>query len=156
MCDVTLSACADADILLMSAAVADFRPANTARQKIKKADSDLDVRLVRTSDILSAVSAQRQQTGLPRFVVGFAAESEKLTENARAKLAAKGLDMIVANDITAPEAGFAFETNQVVLLLRDGTQEQLPLMTKTAVAEKILGRVASHCGQGTERRTQDD
>jgi phosphopantothenoylcysteine decarboxylase/phosphopantothenate--cysteine ligase len=155
MCTATLAACADADLLLMAAAVADYRPANAAPQKIKKADADLSLRLARTPDILSAVAAQRQQTGSPRRVVGFAAESENLAKNARAKLTAKGLDMIVANDITDPEAGFAVETNQVVLFMPDGSTERLPLMTKTAVAKAVLDRMASQVSRDKERRSQD-
>jgi phosphopantothenoylcysteine decarboxylase/phosphopantothenate--cysteine ligase len=76
-------------------------------------------------------------------VVGFAAESQELIDNARAKLATKNLDMIVANDVTAPDAGFATETNRVVILDRTGGMEELPLMSKAAVAEAILDRVAS-------------
>ena len=141
MRDATLTACADADLLLMAAAVADFRPETTAQQKIKKENSDLVLRMVRTPDILKAVANQRKQTGFPRVAVGFAAESQDLTENARAKLAAKRLDLIVANDITAPGAGFGVETNRVLLIRKDGGIEPLPLMSKGAVAEAVLDLV---------------
>jgi len=127
-----------ADVLLMAAAVADYRPAATTPQKIKKGERDLTLRMVRTPDILSAVAVLRAATGFPRVVVGFAAESEGLVENARAKLAAKNLDLIIANDITAHDAGFAAETNQVVILDRGGDVEELPLMSKAAVADAIL------------------
>lgn len=140
MLDAVLEASADADVLLMAAAVGDFRPATVPAHKIKKT-ADLTLRLERTPDILAAVARQRVVTGFPRAVVGFAAESQDLLENARAKLEAKRLDLIVANDITAPDAGFAAETNRVVLLDRAGGVEELPLMSKAAVAETVLDRV---------------
>ena len=129
-------------MLLMAAAVADYRPAEDAPQKIKKGEGDLTLRLVRTPDVLAAVAERRAATGRPRVVVGFAAETENLIENARAKLQAKGLDLIVANDVTAPGAGFAVETNRVVILDREGRADPLPLMSKPAVAEAVLDRVA--------------
>jgi phosphopantothenoylcysteine decarboxylase/phosphopantothenate--cysteine ligase len=137
MHDGVMSAVEGADVLLMTAAVADYRPATAAPQKIKKGAGDLNLRLVCTPDILSAVAARRAGTGFPRVVVGFAAESENLVENARAKLAAKNLDLIVANDVTAPDAGFAAQTNRVVILDRQGGVEELPLMSKAAVAEVV-------------------
>ncbi|MBL7062654.1 MAG: bifunctional phosphopantothenoylcysteine decarboxylase/phosphopantothenate--cysteine ligase CoaBC [Anaerolineae bacterium] len=142
MHDAVLSAVEQADALLMTAAVADYRPAVAASQKIKKGEGDLTLRLARTPDILAAVARQRTETGFPRVVVGFAAESENLMENARAKLSAKHLHLIVANDVTAPDAGFGVETNRVVLIGRDGSVEELPLMSKAAVAEAVLERVA--------------
>ena len=143
MHDSVISAVEGADALLMSAAVTDYRPDAVASQKIKKGTGDLALRLIRTPDILSAVAVRWAQTGTPRVVVGFAAESQELIDNARAKLATKNLDMIVANDVTAPDAGFATETNRVVILDRTGGVEELPLMSKSAVAEAILDRVAS-------------
>jgi phosphopantothenoylcysteine decarboxylase/phosphopantothenate--cysteine ligase len=149
MRDATLAACAEprpgaqlkgADLLLMSAAVADYRPTTVASQKIKKSQDDMTLHLVRTPDILAAVAAQRAESGFPRVVVGFAAESQDLVENAHAKLAAKNLDLIVANDITAADAGFGGDTNRVLLIERDGSAEPLPLMSKAAVAEAVLER----------------
>lgn len=140
MLDAVLEATADADVLLMAAAAGDYRPATISEHKIKKT-ADLTLRLERTPDILAAVARQRADTGRPQIVVGFAAESQDLLENARAKLEAKRLDLIVANDITAADAGFAAETNRVVLLDREGGVEELPLMSKTAVAETVLDRV---------------
>jgi len=142
MKNAVLAACQQADLLLMAAAVGDYRPATVAPHKIKKEEGDLTLHLKRTSDILSAVAAQRAATGLPRVVVGFAAESQDLIENARTKLARKNLDLIVANDVTAPGAGFATETNRVVVLDREGGVEELPLMSKAGVAEVILDRAA--------------
>ena len=141
MHDAVLSAVERADVLLMAAAVADYRPAEVAPQKVKKGEGNLILRLARTPDVLAAVAQQRAETGYPRLVVGFAAESENLVENARAKLEAKRLDLIVANDVTASDAGFAVETNRVVLIGRDGSVEELPLMSKAAVAEVVLERV---------------
>jgi phosphopantothenoylcysteine decarboxylase/phosphopantothenate--cysteine ligase len=137
MYDGVMSTVEGANVLLMTAAVADYRPATAAPHKTKKGTGDLNLHLVRTPDILAAVAARRAETGFPRIVVGFAAESENLVENARAKLAAKNLDLIVANDITAPDAGFVAQTNRVVILDRQGGVEELPLMSKAAVAEVV-------------------
>jgi len=125
-----------ADALLMAAAVADYRPKQTAKAKIKKeAAASLTIELVRTPDILSEVKGD--------FVkVGFAAESDNVLANARKKLAAKKLDLIVANDITAPDSGFDVETNRVTIIDKSGQVEELPLMSKREVAERILDRVA--------------
>jgi phosphopantothenoylcysteine decarboxylase/phosphopantothenate--cysteine ligase len=148
MHDVVLATAGDADVLLMAAAVGDFRPERAAAQKIKKGDRDLGVRMVRTADILSAVAVRRADSGYPHVVVGFAAESENLVENARDKLTAKNLDLIVANDITAHDAGFAAKDNRVVILGPGGSAEQLPLMSKAAVAEVVLERVVALLAAG--------
>ncbi len=143
-----LEASAEADVLLMAAAVADHRPEEAAAQKMKKGDRDLTLRLSRTRDILAAVARERAETGRPRVVVGFAAETEDLVDNARQKLEAKKLDLIVANDVTAPGAGFGAETNRVVLVDGQGEPTELPLMSKFAVAERILERVEDVLGRG--------
>lgn len=140
MMQAALDASAEADLLLMAAAVGDYRPEAVSPQKIKKEGDDLTLRLVRTPDALGAVADRRSKTGHPRVMVGFAAETEELMANARAKLQAKGLDLIVANDVSAPDAGFGAETNRVVLLDREGGLEELPLMSKAAVAETVLER----------------
>jgi phosphopantothenoylcysteine decarboxylase/phosphopantothenate--cysteine ligase len=154
MHDVVIPAVERADALLMASAVADYRPETVASQKIKKRAGGLTPRLARTPDILSAVAVRWAETGSPRVVVGFAAESESLVENARAKLVTKNLDLIVANDVTAHDAGFAVETNRVVLIGRDGSVEPLPLISKAAVAEVVLEQVvgllaARGTGDGT-------
>ena len=141
MTDAVLAAAKDVDALLMAAAVADFRPAQTARQKVKKEGGLSSLELEATTDILAAVAKQRQDTGRPTVVVGFAAETENLIENAAAKVQAKSLDLIVANDISAPDAGFEVDTNRVILLDAWGDSEPLPLMSKWAVAERVLQRV---------------
>jgi len=133
-----------ADALIMAAAVADFRPSQVADQKIKKTDDTegLTVEMVRNPDILLSVRQQRERTGFPLVVVGFAAESEHLMENAQGKLERKGLDLMVANDISASDAGFATDTNRVVLMEPQQEPERLDLMGKDRVGEIIIERVA--------------
>ncbi|MDD5127439.1 MAG: bifunctional phosphopantothenoylcysteine decarboxylase/phosphopantothenate--cysteine ligase CoaBC [Dehalococcoidales bacterium] len=130
-----------ADALIMAAAVADYQPKTAAKGKIKKESKDsLTLELVRTPDILGEVKGN--------FVkVGFAAESENTVANAKAKLAKKNLDLIVANDITDPQSGFDVDTNKVTLLDRSGKVEALPLMSKRQVAEQILDRVGKLVGK---------
>lgn len=131
---------ASSTVFIGAAAVADYRPAERAAQKIKKTGARLRLELERTPDILASVSASRHE-GL--LVVGFAAESERVVENAREKLRRKKLDAIVANDITADGAGFGCETNVVTLLAADREAPlALPLMSKREVADKILDEVA--------------
>jgi len=137
----TLEAAAKADVLLMAAAVADFRPASASADKIKRGGPSLPLSLEPTEDILRAVAERRAKSGKPAVVVGFAAESRDLVANAAAKRSAKGLSLIVANDITAPGAGFGVDTNRVTLIGADGAPEPLPVMTKKAVAEIVLDRV---------------
>ena len=148
MCDAVLAACRDADALIMAAAVADFQAAAQADQKIKKtADPvELDLKLVRTPDILQAVREQREQTSRPGVTIGFAAETQNLIDNATAKLHSKSLDLIVANDVSATDAGFAVDTNRVTLLDAGGGVEPLPVMSKSQVAEHILNRLAALLG----------
>ena len=146
MHDAVLQETTDADVLVMAAAVADFRPAEPAEHKIKKADGVPTTVLTRNPDILLDVAHEREKTGMPAVVVGFAAESRDLLENARTKLEKKGLSMIVANDIGATDAGFAVDTNRVTVMADDGTTETLPLMSKEAVAEQIVERVADRLG----------
>jgi phosphopantothenoylcysteine decarboxylase / phosphopantothenate---cysteine ligase len=123
-----------ADVLIMAAAVADYRPKSPAGQKIKKGDAGLTLELESTPDILGTVRGE--------FVkVGFAAESANIVENAREKVKQKGLHFIVANDITARDSGFGVDTNQVTIIDREGGVDTLPLLTKSEVAERILDRV---------------
>jgi len=123
------------DALIMAAAVADYRPKKTAKDKIKKGKAGLTIELECTPDILGSVKGN--------FIkVGFAAESSNLVENAKGKLKQKRLDFIVANDITASDSGFGTDTNRVTIIDRKGKVENLPLMSKREVADKILDRVA--------------
>ena len=138
MAESVLSESKDAFALIMTAAVADFRPVQKAANKIKKSGASLTLELESTTDILKAVAEQKTQTGFPQKTIGFAAESQQLLENAKKKLEGKKLDLIIANDITAPGVGFAGTTNQVTLLFADGRQETLPLQEKSAVAEAVI------------------
>jgi phosphopantothenoylcysteine decarboxylase/phosphopantothenate--cysteine ligase len=141
MRDAVLFACQGADALVMAAAVADYRPAEAAAQKIKKNSDQLALQLGRTPDILAEVARLREAGRGPKVAVGFAAETGDLLENARAKLLRKRLDLIVANDVSGADAGFAVDTNRVTLLSADGAVEALPLMAKEDVAHEIWDRV---------------
>ena len=129
------------DVLLMAAAVADFRPSRPSEDKIKRAGGAIDVHLEPTSDILGMVADRRKQSGGLKVVVGFAAESRDLVGQARRKVKSKGLDLIVANDISAPDAGFAVDTNRVTFVDASESVQELPLMSKADVAEAVLERV---------------
>ena len=135
MKEAVVKATVKTDALLMVAAVADYMPKTTATQKIKKGAGGLTLELVKTPDILSEVKG--------KFIkVGFAAETQDLISNAQKKLTGKGLDIIVANDVSAKGSGFGSETNKVTILKKDGKPEDLPLMSKREVAEKILDNVS--------------
>ena len=135
MCEAVLAATADADALIMAAAVADYRPSIVAGQKIKKTAADeMAIHLDRTTDILATATGD--------FVrVGFSAESENLEANAADKVRRKDLDLIVANDITEEGSGFGVDTNRVALIDRELRVERLPLLSKYAVGHRILDRV---------------
>ena len=137
-----LEACQNADGLIMAAAVSDFRAAEQSGQKIKKTGAPLTLSLQENEDFLKEVPA-----GIIK--VGFAAETENMLANARKKLLEKRLDMICANDVTQPDAGFAVDTNRVTILVKDGDEEELPLMTKYEVAQRVLDRLATLLQQGT-------
>jgi phosphopantothenoylcysteine decarboxylase/phosphopantothenate--cysteine ligase len=128
-----------ATVVVAAAAVSDYRPARASDSKLKKRDAPLALELVRTPDILEGLG----QAKGGRLLVGFAAETEDLVANARGKLEAKNLDLIVANDVTAPGAGFGGATNAVLLLRRDGQRRDVPLATKREVAERILDEVGA-------------
>jgi phosphopantothenoylcysteine decarboxylase/phosphopantothenate--cysteine ligase len=146
MLEAVLNESPGADALIMAAAVADFRPKVSAKGKIKKEGGVPQIELEATDDILKAVTSQNGGAKRPKVVVGFAAESKSLLENAASKLESKGLDLIAANDISARDAGFAVETNRVTLLFADGRKESLALMNKTDVAEILIERVAGLLG----------
>ncbi|HEX8990285.1 MAG TPA: bifunctional phosphopantothenoylcysteine decarboxylase/phosphopantothenate--cysteine ligase CoaBC [Anaerolineae bacterium] len=165
MLEAVLTESLAADALIMAAAVADFRPRHLAKDKLKTRDGVPQVELEATEDILKAVAARKrspevsfrgagaagrpggaeaaeqQAITAPRVVVGFAAESRSLEDNAEEKLRSKNLDLIVANDITAPDAGFGVDTNRVTLIHAGGEREPLPVMSKAEVADVILERV---------------
>jgi phosphopantothenoylcysteine decarboxylase/phosphopantothenate--cysteine ligase len=141
MLDAVMAHLPQAAAIIMAAAVADFRPVQAARQKIKKEGGIPELKLESTPDILSHVADFRKSNPSLQVVVGFAAESQTLLENARSKLAAKNLDFIVANDITALDAGFAVDTNRVTILAADGSVQSLPLMSKAEVAAAVMEHV---------------
>jgi len=138
--------CQGADALCMAAAVADFRPTETASQKIKKGEGIPTLVLERTTDILAAVKNQRAKTGYPKITVGFAAETQNLLSNAEHKLQSKGLDLIAANDVSKSDAGFGVDTNRVTLLWAHGKREDLPLLSKTEVAETLIEKLGKLLG----------
>ncbi len=146
MRDAVLAAVPECDILVMAAAVADFRPAEVVGQKIKKEAAGLTLRLERTPDILAEVAVERERGGRPGLVIGFAAETEDLLRHARAKLEAKRLDLIVANDVSSPDSGFGVDTNRVILLDRHGLEQALPLLPKEEVAGRIWDWVETRLG----------
>lgn len=129
----------DADIVIKSAAVADFRPANVADNKIKKGESgeEMSIRLERTDDILKYLGEHKREN---QFICGFSMETENMLENSRKKLEKKNLDMIVCNNLKEQGAGFQTDTNKVTIIDRKSTEE-LGLMSKAEVADKILDRI---------------
>jgi phosphopantothenoylcysteine decarboxylase / phosphopantothenate---cysteine ligase len=135
-----LSRADEADVVVMAAAVADFRPVDVADSKIKKAGGVPQVVLEPTNDILAALGAQRRPG---QTIVGFAAETDDLRANAADKLARKGVDLIVANDVSAPGVGFEHDTNAVVILGAGGAAQDIPLTDKRAIARAILDAVST-------------
>ncbi|MDU4961457.1 MAG: bifunctional phosphopantothenoylcysteine decarboxylase/phosphopantothenate--cysteine ligase CoaBC [Sporomusaceae bacterium] len=127
----------DAAIVIKAAAVADYRPQQAENHKIKKTENQLQLTLEKNPDILAELGSLKRQ----QFLVGFAAETRDLLRYAREKLERKNLDMIVANDVTAPGAGFNTDTNQVKLIFKDGGTEDLPLLSKEAVAQLLLRKI---------------
>jgi phosphopantothenoylcysteine decarboxylase/phosphopantothenate--cysteine ligase len=136
MRDAVLAATKHADALIMAAAVSDYRPVERAGHKMKKGPDRKSIELERNADFLLEVPDSVLK-------VGFAAETDDLVDNAQAKLVDKRLDLIAANDVTAPGAGFAVDTNVVTILDRSGGREELPLMSKYDVAQRLLDRVAA-------------
>jgi phosphopantothenoylcysteine decarboxylase / phosphopantothenate---cysteine ligase len=127
----------EASVVIMAAAVADYRPTAARAQKLKRTDERLTLELEPTPDILAELGREKGA----RILVGFAAETDRVADNARAKLSRKGADMIVANDVTQKGAGFDADTNIVTLFLRDGREIPLPQLTKFDVANRILDHV---------------
>jgi phosphopantothenoylcysteine decarboxylase/phosphopantothenate--cysteine ligase len=140
MADAVLALAPSAGIVVMAAAVADFRPVTAAGTKLKKADGVPEIVLERTPDILAALGAAKPPG---QVLVGFAAETDDVRANAAAKLTAKRVDLMVANDVTEPGAGFEVDTNRVVLLDSAGQIDELPLMTKHRLAGVILDRIST-------------
>ena len=141
MKEAVLEHLVDSTALVMAAAVADYKPAAVSERKIKKADDDLTLALERTADILMTVKQRRADTGYPMIVVGFAAESENLVENASDKLQRKGLDLLIANDITATDAGFEVDSNRVLVLDIDGGLHKIDRRSKADIGAYIIERI---------------
>jgi phosphopantothenoylcysteine decarboxylase/phosphopantothenate--cysteine ligase len=127
------------DVVIKAAAVADYRPRQKSAQKLKKQAISPVLELERTSDILSYLGEHKNR----QVLVGFAAETENLLENAGGKLRQKNLDLMVANDLTEPGAGFGVDTNLVTLLYSSGETEKLPMLSKKEVAGILLDRVVA-------------
>ncbi|MFU8839119.1 MAG: bifunctional phosphopantothenoylcysteine decarboxylase/phosphopantothenate synthase [Nitriliruptoraceae bacterium] len=130
------------DVVIKAAAVADFRPETAAASKLKKEAGAPTITLVPNPDVLAELGRQRGRAATP-VLVGFAAETDDVEANGRAKLAAKGADLLVVNDVSANDAGFEVTTNRVVVLDRDGGRDAVPFGSKRAVAERILDRVVT-------------
>lgn len=137
MAEAVLSRFNDVDVVIMAAAVADFRPSIAASEKIKKAGGSPLLELEPTVDVLAELGMRK----VGQYLVGFAAETSHLVEHARGKLESKNVDLFVANDVTAPDSGFEVDTNQATLLDSGGSVEELPMMSKNELADVILDRV---------------
>ena len=137
MFEAVQTALPETDVLIKAAAVADYRPANVAEDKIKKQSGEMSIPLERTDDILGWV-AEHRHPGL--FVCGFSMETRDMVENSKKKLAKKHLDMIAANNLKVAGAGFGVDTNVVTILTADGIRE-LPLMGKDQVASQLLDAI---------------
>jgi phosphopantothenoylcysteine decarboxylase/phosphopantothenate--cysteine ligase len=127
-----------ADIVVMAAAVADFRPVSAAARKLKKDAGPPEMALEPTPDILAGLGARKR---LGQVLVGFAAETDDVVANATSKLARKRLDLIVANDVGAPGVGFAHDTNAVTLITADSAHRSVPLTDKRSVARAVLDTI---------------
>jgi phosphopantothenoylcysteine decarboxylase / phosphopantothenate---cysteine ligase len=139
-----------ADVVIKAAAVADFRPATTHGSKLKKDAGIPTLELTRNPDILAELGARRDGGDRP-LLVGFAAETDDVEANGRAKLERKRADLLVVNDVSGPDAGFAVDTNEVVILARDGARIDVPLASKAEVAGRILDEVVARLGPASER-----
>ena len=139
MHDTVYERAPDAGIIIMTAAVSDYKPLVKSARKIKKTKANITLELERTKDILGGL-----RDNFPgKIIVGFAAESENIVENAKKKLESKKLDMIVANDITKKGAGFATSTNSVIIIDKSGNIKETGLLTKTRIAQEILNMLFS-------------
>ena len=139
MCDAVRSALATADVLIMAAAVADFRPLQPAGSKVKKRPGWAPVLQLESAPDILATTQDARRPGT--VTVGYALETDDVLANGRRKLTAKRLDLLVVNDATEPGAGFEVETNRVTLLAPDVADESLPLLSKQEVADHVLDRV---------------
>ena len=139
MYDAVISRSDEQDIIIKSAAVADYTPANVSDQKVKKKDGDMAIELVRTKDILKTLGENKKEG---QFLCGFSMETQNMLENSRAKLEKKKIDMIAANNLKEQGAGFNTDTNVITLITKD-EEKQLPKMTKEEVADALLDFIVS-------------
>ena len=137
MYEAVTAGAASADLVIKAAAVADYRPATVADNKLKKKDGDLSIPLERTQDILAALGESKRPG---QFLCGFSMETENMLENSRKKLEKKHLDLIAANNVKVAGAGFAVDTNVLTLIGPDGVKE-LPLLSKDAAADALLDEI---------------
>ena len=137
MYDAVIANASSADIIIKAAAVADYRPATVADNKIKKSDDDLSIPLERTKDILKELGATKKDG---QFLCGFSMETENMIENSKAKLAGKNLDMIAANNVKVEGAGFGVDTN-VLTLITATSQQELPMLSKDDAADALLDAI---------------
>jgi phosphopantothenoylcysteine decarboxylase/phosphopantothenate--cysteine ligase len=145
MRDAVRAHLSDADVVVLAAAVADFRPASSAPVKLRRADGVPTLLLEPTDDVLADVVSRRRDGQL---IIGFAAETGDALAKGRAKLARKGCDLLVVNDVSQPGAGFDGDTNEVVILSDDEEAEHVAMTTKAKVATALLARVGARLGKG--------
>jgi phosphopantothenoylcysteine decarboxylase/phosphopantothenate--cysteine ligase len=150
MYDATIKHHQSMDTVIMAAAVADYRPAEFSPKKIKKEKNNVTIAMVKNPDILAEMGKKKGTT----FLVGFAAETEDLLANAQQKLQTKNVDLIIANDVTQPGAGFETDTNIVTLLCRNGKSEKLPQMSKESLAHKIFDKIKALQSEPKRQKTE--
>ena len=143
MAEAMKKAAADADIIVMAAAVADYRPKQYSASKVKKSDGDMCIELERTEDILLSLGKNKKPG---QILVGFAAETDDLLQNAQGKLERKNLDYIAANIVGVPGRGFGADNNAITLLSRDGSRTEFALQSKEALAESLLKFILENKG----------
>jgi phosphopantothenoylcysteine decarboxylase / phosphopantothenate---cysteine ligase len=156
--DAVLDLVDGADVVVKAAAVADFRPTDVATSKIKKADGVPTVELTRNPDVLAELGERRRGSADPTrpLLVGFAAETDDPETHGWDKLRRKGADLLVVNDVSRPDAGFATDTNDVVILSTDGSRTTVPLASKAEVAERILDAVVGRLAHPDDPDDRDD
>lgn len=141
MYEAVMDRSTEQDVIIKAAAVADYRPAEVAEHKIKKADGDMSIKLSRTKDILLALGNQRIEKGIQdQIICGFSMETRDLIENSRKKIDSKHIDLIAANNLKVAGAGFGVDTNVLTLITRDSISE-LPMMSKEECADMLLDRI---------------
>lgn len=153
MKDAMLEGLGEASVVVMAAAVADYRPKRSAPSKMKKTDAPMTLELERNDDILLAISEHRRPE---QTIVGFAAETEDVESNARGKLERKKLDLIVANDVSRRDAGFDVDANEARILRTDGKSLHVPLTSKRALAEKLLDEIQSYRNESGSREGEGE